>query len=108
MQCLMEAHKRFGIEVHSYCLMGNHFLFLIKTPRANLSRVIRHINGLYTQRYNQLRKADGSLFRGRYETIVIDKKGLRHPVGNSIDYQRSSHFLSGFGEKHYTYQTGER
>jgi REP element-mobilizing transposase RayT len=72
LQCLMEAHKRFGVEVHSYSLMGNHYHLLIKTPRANLSRVMRHINGLYTQRYNRLKKTDGSLFRGRYKAIVID------------------------------------
>ena len=34
LQCLAEAHKRFGIEVHAYCLLGNHYHLLIKTPRA--------------------------------------------------------------------------
>jgi putative transposase len=72
LQCLAEAHKRFGVEVHSYCLMGNHYHLLIKTPRGNLSRVMRHINGLYTQRYNRLKKTDGALFRGRYKAIVVD------------------------------------
>lgn len=67
-----EAHKRFGMEIHAYCLMGNHYHLLIKTPQGNLSRVMRHIDGLYTQRHNRLRKTDGPLFRGRYKAIVID------------------------------------
>lgn len=71
-KCLGEAHKRFGIEIHAYCLMGNHYHLLIKTPRGNLSRAMRHINGVYTQRYNRRKKTDGSLFRGRYKAIVID------------------------------------
>ena len=69
---LEEAHRQFGIEIHAYCLMGNHYHLLIKTPRANLSRVMRHLNGLYTQRYNRRNKTDGALFRGRYKAILVD------------------------------------
>jgi REP element-mobilizing transposase RayT len=72
LQGLDEAHRRFGMEVHAYCLMGNHYHLLIKTPQGNLSRVMRHIDGLYTQRHNRLMKTDGALFRGRYKAIVID------------------------------------
>ena len=28
---LDEAHRRFGMEIHAYCLMGNHYHLLIKT-----------------------------------------------------------------------------
>ena len=69
---LDEAHLRFGMEIHAYCLTGNHYHLLIKTPQGNLSRVMRHIDGLYTQRHNRLKKTDGSLFRGRYKAIVVD------------------------------------
>ena len=72
MRGLNEAHQRFGIECHAYCLMSNHYHLLLKTPRANLSRAMRHIDGVYTQRHNRRRKTDGSLFRGRYKAIVID------------------------------------
>ena len=70
--CLEQAYQRFGIEIHAYCLMGNHYHLLIKTPRGNLSRAMRHINGVYTQKYNVRRKTDGALFRGRYKAILID------------------------------------
>ncbi|MFV2032476.1 MAG: transposase, partial [Gammaproteobacteria bacterium] len=69
---LDEAYIRFGMEIHAYCLMGNHYYLLIKTPQGNLSRIMRHIDGLYTQRHNRLKKTDGPLFRGRYKAIVID------------------------------------
>jgi len=67
-----EAHRRFGIEIHAYCLMGNHYHLLIKTPRGNISRAMRHIDGVYTQRHNRRKHTDGPLFRGRYKSIVID------------------------------------
>jgi len=70
---IAEAHVRFSCLIHAYCLMGNHYHLLIETPRANLGRVMRHINGVYTQRYNRLKKTDGPLFRGRYKAILVDR-----------------------------------
>ena len=69
---LREIHEMFKAEIHAYCLMGNHYHLLIQTPQANLSRVMRHLNGVYTQRYNRLEKTDGPLFRGRYKAILVD------------------------------------
>ncbi len=62
----------FAVEVHAYCLMGNHYHLLIRTPRGNLSRAMRHLNGVYTQRYNRLNRTDGPLFRGRFKAILVD------------------------------------
>ncbi len=68
-----EAQQRFNCIIHAYCLMKNHYHLLIQTPEANLGRIMRHINGVYTQRYNRQKKTDGSLFRGRYKAILVDK-----------------------------------
>ncbi len=69
---LDEAHKRFGLQVFAYCLMGNHYHLLVKTPEGNLQRTMRHVGGVYTQRYNRLKRTDGPLFRGRYKAILVD------------------------------------
>ena len=71
LELLEDAHKTFGIEIHAYCLMDNHYHLLLKTPHANLARAMRHINGVYTQKYNKLEKTDGALFRGRYKAIIV-------------------------------------
>ncbi len=67
-----EAVRRFHLEVHGYCLMANHYHLLVRTPLGNLSRAMRHIDGIYTQRHNRLMDTDGPLLRGRYKAIVID------------------------------------
>ncbi len=69
LETLNEVHIRFDCIIHAYCLMGNHYHILLETPHANLSRIMRHINGVYTQRYNRLKNTDGSLFRGRFKAI---------------------------------------
>jgi len=70
---LGEIKNKFYVETHAYCLMDNHYHLLLHTPIANLSKGMRHLDGLYTQRFNRIKKRDGSLFRGRYKAILIDK-----------------------------------
>ena len=100
-----EAFDLWEIEVFAYCLMRNHYHLCLRTPKGNLSRVMRHIGGLYTQRFNRARDRDGPLFRGRYKAIVVDvdeylSAVVRYihlnPVGAAVvpmpqDYRWSSH-----------------
>jgi hypothetical protein len=44
------------------------------TAEGNLERILRHLNGLYTQYFNRSEKTDGPLFRGRYRAILVDAK----------------------------------
>ncbi len=70
---LQEAVEMFDLQVSAYCLMSNHYHLLVQTPTGNLSRAMRHINGVYTQRYNRRHKKDGQLFRGRYKSILVEE-----------------------------------
>jgi len=69
---LGQVSSLFQCEVHAYCLMANHYHLLIHTPLGNLGRVMRHLNGVYTQRFNRSIGVDGPLFRGRYKAILVD------------------------------------
>lgn len=69
---LGEVSRMFRVETHAYCLMDNHYHLLVHTPEGNLQRGMRHLNGVYTQRYNRMEKTDGALFRGRYKAILIE------------------------------------
>lgn len=72
LRMLQEADHRFQVECHVYCLMGNHYHLLLRTPEANLGRAMRHFSGLFTQHYNRHLRKDGPLFRGRYKAILVD------------------------------------
>ncbi len=68
---LRETSEIWNVRIAAYCLMPNHYHMLIQTPDANISRSMRHLNGVYTQRYNSRHRYDGQLFRGRYKSILI-------------------------------------
>ncbi len=71
-EVLKETVSLWNIKIAAYCLMPNHYHLLLQTPEGNLSRCMRHINGVYTQRYNRRNRHDGQLFRGRYKSILLD------------------------------------
>jgi len=59
--------------VYAYCLMPNHYHLLVRTPSGNLSRFMRHLNGVYTQRFNREHARDGPLYRGRFKGILVQE-----------------------------------
>ena len=73
LRVLWECTDMFDLRVAAYCLMSNHYHLLVKTPSGNLSRAMRHANGVYTQRYNRSRNIDGQLFRGRYKSVLVEE-----------------------------------
>jgi REP element-mobilizing transposase RayT len=69
---LQNTSEQWNLRVAAYCLMPNHYHLLVQTPDANISRCMRHIDGVYTQRFNRRHQCDGPLFRGRYKSILVE------------------------------------
>jgi REP element-mobilizing transposase RayT len=65
--------KRYGAICHAYCLMENHFHFVVETPRGNLPEIMHHLNGCYAQRFNQRWDRVGHLFQGRYKGVLVER-----------------------------------
>lgn len=73
LQVLGEAVLRSGWIVYAYVLMDNHYHLLIETPKANLSRGMRQLNGVYTQRFNSLHGSGGCVFQGRFKAVLLER-----------------------------------
>ncbi|MCP4428568.1 MAG: addiction module toxin RelE, partial [Chloroflexi bacterium] len=65
--------ERFNWVVHAYCQMGNHYHLVTETPDGNLSKGMRQLNGVYTQRFNRTHNRVGHVFQGRYKAILVQK-----------------------------------
>ena len=74
LEVLSEVCSRFNWAVHAYCLMDNHYHLLVETPESNLSRGMRQLNGVYTQRFNRAHGRVGHVFQGRFKAIVVQKE----------------------------------
>jgi len=71
-QIVDQAMGRLEAEAFAFCLMGNHYHFVIRTRQANLSRLMRHINGEYTRAFNKRHGLVGHVFQGRYHAVLIE------------------------------------
>jgi putative transposase len=84
-EILGKALQRFDAEAWAYCLMGNHYHLVLHTREANLSRLMRHINGVYTQRFNRRHHLVGHLFQGRFKAILVDRDSYLLAVCRYVD-----------------------
>src|SRR5450756_1359329 len=63
--------EKFDWAMYAWCVMGNHYHFLLKTPEDNLSEGMHHINMSYGEWYNKSRGRHGHVFQDRFFSILI-------------------------------------
>jgi REP element-mobilizing transposase RayT len=67
------AMSRMDAEMFAFCLMGNHYHFVLRTRQANLSGLMRHVNGEYTRAFNRRHRLVGHVFQGRFHAVLVDR-----------------------------------
>ncbi|PHS38042.1 MAG: hypothetical protein COB07_09690 [Sulfurovum sp.] len=63
--------KNYGITIHNYCLMSNHYHLLIELEQENLSKFMRQINSNYAVYFNKKYKRSGHLWQGRFKSWYV-------------------------------------
>lgn len=71
LQIVCKACRVYGVVVHDYCLMDNHYHLLIENAQENLSLFMRQVNANYAIYYNKKTKRTGHLWQGRYSSWYI-------------------------------------
>jgi len=71
---LAQALARFDAQALAYCLLPDQYQLLLFTRRANLSQLMRHVNGVYTQHHQRRHGAVGPLFQGRFRAVLVDRE----------------------------------
>jgi len=64
--------ERYGIEVHAYCLMNNHYHLALCTPLGNLSEGMKWLGQSYGTWFNRKHQRVGPLFQGRFKSLPVD------------------------------------
>lgn len=72
LETLAETVERFGVVIHAYCLMPNHYHLLYQTPRANLSDSAGWLQATYSIRFNHRHCRSGHLFQGRFKAHLVE------------------------------------
>jgi putative transposase len=110
---LGEVSERFEVDICAYVLMDNHYHLLLRTRRANLSKIMQWLGVTYTNRFNPRHERCGHLFQGRFKSMLVQNDAYllqlsyyihRNPlragmVQRLADYRWSSYNAYAYGKK---------
>jgi putative transposase len=72
-------------QAFAYCLMGNHYHFVLQTRQANLSILMRRVNSRYCLTFNRRHSRFGHVFEGRYKALHVDRDAYLLAVCRYVD-----------------------
>lgn len=74
---LEEAKNRIDVDIYSYCLMPNHWHFVISPKKdGELAKFMAWLTMTHTQRWHSQHKSVGTghLYQGRYKSFIVEKE----------------------------------
>lgn len=74
LELLKITKAKYKFELHSYCLMPNHYHLLMETLDEDVSKIMKQIDAIYTRYFNVKYHRDGALFRGRFKSCEVVKE----------------------------------
>jgi len=69
---LQETCELYSMTCHGFVLLDKEYLLIAHTPLGNISHAIRHLNSVYSQRFNTHSGQTGPLFKGRFKSVLFD------------------------------------
>jgi putative transposase len=72
---LEENARKFGVAIHAYVLMSNHFHLLV-TPQTQegLPQMMQALGRRYVRYFNDAQQRTGTLWEGRYKSALIQSE----------------------------------
>lgn len=71
-EIVLKSVESHGVRVFAESLLGNHYHQVVQTPRPNLPKYMKDLNGGFSQYSNCRHERIGHLFNEPYRPIVID------------------------------------
>ena len=70
---LANALRACDAKAFAFCLMDNHYHFVLQTHQANLSGLMHRVNSVYSSTFNRRHGRCGHLFEGRFKALHVDR-----------------------------------
>jgi putative transposase len=87
---LKEARHLFSVNIFAYCMMPNHFHFVLRPCQANgLSKLMQWLMTCHVRRYHKHYGTSGHIWQGRYKSFLVKEDEylltvLRYVEGNPV------------------------
>ncbi len=117
-----QAARRYGVQVHAYCLMTNHIHVLATPQRASaISETMKNVGSRYAQYVNRAYGRTGTLWEGRHRASLVQREKYLLTCSRYIElnparaamvrrpeeYRWSSYGSNGWGDPSWLTQHAE-
>ena len=82
---LTQALHACDARAFAFCLMGNHYHFVLQTRQANLSTLMHRVNSVYSLTFNRRHARLGPTFEGRFKAVHVDRDNYLLEVCRYVD-----------------------
>jgi putative transposase len=90
LELMKKAKEMFPVNIFAYCLMPNHYHFLVSPPCAkNLSKWAHWFTSVHAVRYHHHHQTSGHIWQGRFKNFLVQGDDhfisvLRYVEGNPV------------------------
>lgn len=81
---ISELPGRFGLEIHAFVLMDNHYHLLVRSVSGNHSEAVCWLQVSHAVRHNLVHRRRGHLYQRRFKSKLILDKGALNRVGRYL------------------------
>ena len=92
------------IRVHAFCVSRDSYHLLIESMTGDLPSAMRWCQELYSRWANHRRGRDGSLFRGRYRSALLESEAHKVAVLRYIDLEAGGDGMDPFDASLFYYR----
>ena len=103
MELLCSGCSLYGIKLHDYVLMSNHYHLLIETTKENLSAYMKYLNASYAIYFNKKYKRSGHLWQGRFKSWYVTDEAYLYTLISYIEHNPvKAGMVQRVGDYHYS------
>jgi REP element-mobilizing transposase RayT len=73
--------------IYSWCMLPDHYSFVVETPHGDLGTGMRRFISNYTRHVNRQNKCSGRVFRGAYRAVLLEPDVWLVPVCRHVVLQ---------------------
>ena len=85
-ELLCSTAKTYGVTLHNFCLMSNHYHLLVEIENSALSRFMRLLNMNYAIYFNKKYHRSGHLWQGRYKSWYVTDEAYLYTLMRYIEH----------------------
>ena len=103
LEILSDVAKDYKFNIHSFCLMDNHYHLLIENKKENLSDGMRQLASKYASYFNRTYKRVGHLWQDRFKSWYIMDENYLFTLFKYIESNPvKAHMTNKIGEYRYS------